>query len=63
MDIVTTTSDDYEDFDDTKLSALYKLYYDGDSNQGIDAGGEDGANDAISQVAAAFTKYYIDCDI
>lgn len=63
MDIVTTTSDDYKKFDDNYLSELYELNYDGDTDMDIKAGGEGAANDAISQVAAAFTKYYIDCDI
>ena len=65
MDIVTMTSesDEFKQFDDTYLSNLYGDYYDGDTEQDIKAGGESAANNAINQVAAIFTKYYIDCDI
>ena len=65
MDIVTMTSesDEVKQFDDTYLYNLYKLYYDGNAEQDIEAGRENAANNAINQVAAIFTKYYIDCDI
>lgn len=65
MDIVTMTSesDEFKQFDDTYLYNLYKDYYDGNPGQDIEAGGENAANNAINQVVAIFTKYYIDCDI